>query len=377
MPGHRATPTVAITDFDLHGVVGLRLLDSTAADRATVSRQTGLVESALDRTPDVVIRFVEAVPSSGQLRLLGPDVGFDRQSSLTFRSKWRPNHGAALIPLHEVGGRCELFCEQGLAEIPLLMEIVNLTALAKGHLPLHAAAFLHGPVGTVVTGWSKGGKTETLLASMWREALFVGDEWVYLTPEGRQVLGSRHPIRLWDWQLRQFREFRRRLSSRQRRRLDVIRAFRSMHRSLSAPSRRLGPLRILDRMAPSLEQAHGVHVDPVTVFGADRVRPSCSFDRLFYAESRSVGNVEVRPIEPAEVAARMRFSLQYERRELTEAYLKFRFAFPSLRNSILEEAPEIEREALLRAFSTVPAYLVAHPYPVRIKQLWERIGPFL
>lgn len=377
MVRHRAEPTVATADFDLHGVVGLRLLDSTAADRATVARQTGLLQAPLDRTPDVVIRFVEAVPSSGPLRLLGADAGFDGQPSLTYRSRRWPDRGAARIPLHEVGGRCQLLCERGLPEIPLLIEIVNLTALVNGILPLHAAAFVHDAASAVITGWSKGGKTETLLASMRRGALFVGDEWVYLTSDGGQALGSRHPIRLWDWQLRQFPDYQQRLSGKQRRRLDVIQAFRTMHRTVPTRYMRLGPLRMLDRMAPVLEQAHGVHVDPVTMFGADKVSPACSFDRLFYAESRLATTVDVRPVDAAEVAARMRFSLQYERHELMDAYLKFRFAFPSLRNPVLEQVPDIEGEALQRALSTKPAYLVAHPYPVPIEQLWEGISPFL
>jgi hypothetical protein len=369
--------TATTSDFDLHGVVGLRLLDATAADRATVARQIGLTQSPLNRTPDVVIRFVNTIPISGPLRLLGLDTGFSRQPSLVLLARHRAGHGAALIPLHEVGGRCELLCERGLLEIPLLVEILNLTALAKGLLPLHAAAFARGPVGVVVTGWSKGGKTETLLAFMRRGAFFVGDEWVYMTGDGREALGIGHPIRLWDWQLRQLPDYRRKLTRRQRRRLDIIRALLTVHQAVPWANGAPGPLRPLDAMGPILERRHGVYVDPVTVFGASRVRSACSFDRLFFVESRSVKSVEVHTVDGAEVADRMRFSLQYERRALVDAYLKFRFAFPRLRNPVLEQAPELEGEALSRIFGAAPAYLVAHPYPVRIEQLWEKIGPLL
>ncbi len=61
---------------------------------------------------------------------------------------------------------CEIVCERGRARVPLLTANVNLVVLGNGALPLHAAAFRFDGTGVLVTGWSKGGKTETLLAFM-------------------------------------------------------------------------------------------------------------------------------------------------------------------------------------------------------------------
>ena len=81
--------------------------------------------------------------------------------------------------------------------MPHLVALVNVTALAKGVLPLHATAFTAGSTGVLVVGWSKGGKTETLLGCMAAGAEYVGDEWVYLTDDG-QMLGLPEPIRVWS-----------------------------------------------------------------------------------------------------------------------------------------------------------------------------------
>jgi len=51
--------------------------------------------------------------------------------------------------------------------VPHLLAVINLTALAKGVLPLHASAFTYRGLGVLATGWAKGGKTETLLEFAW------------------------------------------------------------------------------------------------------------------------------------------------------------------------------------------------------------------
>ena len=106
--------------------------------------------------------------------------------------------------------------------VPHLLAIINLTALTKGVLPLHATAFstasAAGSMGVLVAGWSKGGKTETLLACMSEGARYVGDEWVFLTPDGR-MHGLPEPIRLWSWQLEQMPALLGARPARDRRRL--------------------------------------------------------------------------------------------------------------------------------------------------------------
>ena len=85
----RAPSAATGVDFDLHGFVGLRLLDATKADVAAVSAQLGPIRRRLDREPDVVIRFVERLSAPGA-RLLGAgDAAFTDSAFLVLRAATR------------------------------------------------------------------------------------------------------------------------------------------------------------------------------------------------------------------------------------------------------------------------------------------------
>ena len=51
-------PRAEVLDFDLHGLVAIRLVGATPRDAAAVARQLGPVQAVVDREPDLVIRFV-------------------------------------------------------------------------------------------------------------------------------------------------------------------------------------------------------------------------------------------------------------------------------------------------------------------------------
>ena len=87
--------------------------------------------------------------------------------------------------------------------IPLLISIINLTALKKHRcVPIHASAFVYKGTGVVVTGWIKSGKSEALLAFSQHGATYVGGEWVLLDPDGETMYGLPGTFRMWDWQRR-------------------------------------------------------------------------------------------------------------------------------------------------------------------------------
>ena len=73
-----------------------------------------------------------------------------------------------------------------------------------------------------VTGWAKGGKTETLLGFMAKGAEYVGDEWIYISPDGKWMYGIPEPIRLWDWHLRKAPQYWSRVSPSDRVRLRAL-----------------------------------------------------------------------------------------------------------------------------------------------------------
>ena len=363
-------------DYDLHGLAGIRLVDASPGDAAAVARQLGPIRAPLDREPDIVIRFVDHLATSSSLRYLGPgEAGFTDDAFFVLRSKHK-TPAKVKVGFAELGGRCEIVCEHGLAAVPLLIPILNLAVLRGGAAPLHASAFVFEGTGVVATGWSKGGKTEALLAFMSRGAEYVGDEWVYVSADGERVHGIPEPIRVWDWHLRHLPEYRARLRAGDRARLAAIRSAIALESSLAATGASgLAPARALTRLSPLLRRQLFVDVPPETLFEGGLGTLSGGFDRLFFLTSHEGSDVAVEQIDPLEVARRMVFSHQHERLDFLGSYLRFRFAFPERINPILEEAEQFERDSLERVFARKTCYAVYHPYPVSIPALFDAMRP--
>lgn len=365
-------------EFDLHGLVGVRLVGASPSDVAAVTRQLGPIQAVLTREPDIVIRFVPQLRCSSRVRYLGVDeAGFTDDAFLVLRSKHK-SRAKVQVAFERVGeGGCEIVCESGLPAVPLLIPILNLTVLARGALPLHAAAFVYRGVGVLATGWSKGGKTETLLAFMARGAEYVGDEWVYLTRDGQQMYGIPEPIRVWDWHLRDLPQYRALVGRGDRVRLRAISMVRVLERVVPRGGRSSLWGRVLGRVLPLLRRQHFVDVHPKRLFGAGFGRMVGRPDHVVFVMSHESPDVRVVPIDPLEVAQRMVFSLQHERLDFMAYYLKFRFAFPSVANALIERAEEVQREVLLQALAGKVAHAVYHPYPVPIPALFDAISPLL
>lgn len=365
----------APVDFDVHELVGIRLLDATADDAAAVRRQLGPLERPLGAEPDITIRFVDRLELDGPLTYLGAgEAAFSQDAFLILRTRHKVP-ARVLIPMDRIGERLEIVCERGLPAVPLLIPIINFTLLARGWLPLHAAAFRYSGRSFVVTGWSKGGKTETLLAFLGHGAEYVGDEWTYIDAEGTRAAGIPEPIRLWDWHLEQRPTLRRLVGGTDRMRLAGIDLLGRIEDRLPRRVRRLPPGRALERLMPVLDRQRYVDLPAAMVAGGPPGRLSAGFDRLFFLVSWSSPDVAVERIEAEEVGRRMAASLQHERLDFMSAYWKFRFAFPGRASEVVERAGEIERERLLRSLGAKTAYRVSHPYPVALEALYDAISP--
>jgi hypothetical protein len=363
-------------DFDLHGLAAVRLVGASSSDVAAVGRQLGPLQPTLDREPEIVVRFVDRLATSSRIRFLGlGEVGFTDDAFIVLRSKHKAP-ARVTIDFSQIGERVEIVCERGLPAVPLLVPILNLTVLARGVVPLHASAFVHNGTGVVATGWSKGGKTEALLAFAARGARYVGDEWVYVSGGGERVYGIPEPIRLWEWHLSQLPRYEALIGRSNRARLRGTRLLLSSERAMRRfGSARLTILRDLSRLAPILKRQLFVDVDPEVLFGRLETQ-SAPFDRLFLLMSHEAPDITVEPVDPVEVGERMVFSLQHERLDFLAAYLKFRFAFPKAANSFIEQAEELQRSALRRAFVRKPCFAVRHPYPFSLDALFEAMSPY-
>lgn len=365
---------VGEVDFDLHGLAGIRLRNASPGDVGVVARQLGPLRATLDDEPDILIRFVDRLEAASPTRYVGlGEAAFTDDAFVLLRSKHKAP-AKVRVDFSQIGEQIEIVCERGLPGVPLLIPILNLTLLAKGILPLHASAFVHEGTGVVATGWSKSGKTEALLAFGARGAEYIGDEWIYLAPDGSRVYGIPQPIRVWDWHLRQLPEYQALISRGERTRLRALGLLLPPGRALQrVGGGRHTPARTFRRLEPLVRSQLHVDVEPERLFGplGDLSAP---FDRLFFLVSRDGPGVEVAPIDPLEVARRMVFSLQHERLDFIAYYLKARFAFPDAASPVVEHAEELQREALSQAFAGKPAYVVHHPYPFSLAALYEAMS---
>lgn len=368
------------TDFDFHGRVGIRLVDARPADVAVVVRQLGLAAGTLDREPDLTIRFVDRLPPTGPVRFLGhEEAAYTDSAYLILRGRHKSSVRVT-IPMDQIGdGPCEIVSERGLPAIPQLVALLNLAALGRGLVPLHAGAFVHDERGVLVLGWAKGGKSETLLAFTARGARYVGDEWIYLDPETGRMFGLPEPMRVWDWQLRVMPDLAGRVPAGARRRLALTRIGVSALRVVgSAPIvGRAGPGRAATRLRALLERQLSVQVPTERLLGSPPLADGWTLDRLVLVMSHASPALEVEAADPTDLARRATASFLFEAGDLLGHYRRFRFAFPDRSNPAIETLEERYATALAAALDGTAAIVVRHPYPLEIPRLYDAIAPHL
>ncbi len=363
----REQATNSPIDFDLHGLVRVRLLNPESSDVKTIARQLGPLQTTTDGTPDITVRFVDELPIDEPVVYVSWDEsGFAGDEFYLLRGR-AGARARTVIPFDRVGDRVDIVTERGVGVVPHLLALVNLTALSKGVLPLHATAFSYGAHGVLVTGWAKGGKTETLLAFSQLGARYIGDEWIYLTPEGN-MFGVPEPIRLWRWHVEQLPQVKQGLSRVQRARLTgLAKASEAADTVARALPEGNGLASVLRRGAPILRRQAYTHVTPIELFGG--VDPSRSFDLVVLATSHDADTVELDEIKGEVVAARMRASLLDEREALLAHYRQFLYAFPDRRSELIDSASQIEAQLLDSTLIGRAAYHLRHPYPFELNAL--------
>jgi hypothetical protein len=341
----------------------------------------GLASTRLEREPDLIVRFVERISDISTIRYLGiDDVGFSDDAFYVFRGPHKSKVNVQ-IPFYQIGKpRCEIVCESGVSAVPLLIAIINMTALSKGVLPLHASALEYNNKGILLTGWSKGGKTETLLGFAANGAKYIGDEWIYFDNDGQRMYGIPEPMRVWYWHLTEMPWVKAMVKRKDLIRLwslNFIASILENFISLSQNGKKDSVFRrILRQIKDLVKRQLYVQLSPEKVFGQRSGDIDAAPEKVFLVVSHNRPDIVVQPVDPDEIAQRMVFSLQEERMEFLSYYFKFRFAFPQLANPVIDQAEEIQRELILKVLTGKEGYVVYHPYPFSIPQLFKSIAPY-
>ncbi|TMG09212.1 MAG: hypothetical protein E6I02_01665, partial [Chloroflexi bacterium] len=155
-------------DYDIHGVLGLRLIDPTPSLARLVARQLDPWRpSPLASEPDVSISRLRTVSSRGNRYRLG-DAG-DSQECEFSDSEFILRKGAMSLslPFSSVGEGCVIGWSGGSGMRRLLIDYVRpalqISLLPKGSLALHSAAVAYEGKGILLAGWAESGKTEAML----------------------------------------------------------------------------------------------------------------------------------------------------------------------------------------------------------------------
>jgi len=372
--------TVENANFTLHGNVGIRLVEATPADCRLVSNELGLEPDSAESSADLVLRFVDRLGGTSSERLIGrDDVAYTDDAFVLIRVKHRAR---VEIPFDQIGGDCELVFQRGGSKLPLLMPVVNVTAMTRGILPLHASAFHYQGKGALVTGWARGGKTTSLLGFMARGAEFISDDWSYVDLERRCLHGLPKSLEVSDRQLAEFPTYRDRVARSQRWQMQSAWMAEQMLERMAASrvGRNVLPRGVVKHLLPALQRRRSVEVTPRRLFGLSAEGSSSlerPLDAIFFTMSHTASDVIVEPARASELVERMALMLEQEYAELIVTYRKFRFAFPDRNNELLDNLTQLLRERLSQLLKDTKAYLVYHPYPVRAEAMFEALQRWL
>ena len=359
-------------EFDLHGLVGVRLIDPSPSDVAAVGRQLGISQGPLSREPDITLHFVKRMLTPSLCHLGFKKLGFMDNALFVFE-----DGGKVRIPVAQLGKKCEIVCESGLQAVPLLKSILGLTAQAKGAAPVHASAFVHNGVGVLMAGWAQSGKTTALLGFAASGAELIGEDWVLVSSDGRKMCGLPTQIELSSSHLQVLPHIRRTINRSRLLALDALHALNRMQNTFSGPNGSHVVRKLFHRVVTALEHRAYPTVAPQAIFGNHVGSLAGRPDKVFLLVSHDEPWIEVKPTPAPEMALRLAHLMQYDQMQLWEHYLAFKFAFPEATNQIIESSFDSQRKILAQALTGKDTYTIWHPYPLNFSELYQEIESLL
>ncbi|UCH65122.1 MAG: hypothetical protein JSW63_11020 [Ignavibacterium sp.] len=351
-------------DFDIHGIVGLRLINPSEGDVKIVRNKFDIIPENLTYEPDIVISYVNELELTN-LTLIGLNTAGYNESGFFILSNGKDDVKIK-IPFEDIGlKQVNIVCETGSPDIPLLNHILNFILLSKNFLPLHSTSFEYNGLGALVMGWAKGGKTESLFSFIKNGAKFVSDEISLISENGEKILALKIPICIWEWQFKEIPDLIPKISFK------TGLLFKSIH-MLDGINKRLH-IGLLNKALPLLKTQLNIKILPSKIFNSNKILSQTSLDRIVLAMSHDSDEIIVEPAIPREIIDRMISSQEFERDYFVKYYNVFKFAFPNLRNEFLENINSLQYSLMKKVLADKNAFIVKHPYPVSFDKLFNKM----
>lgn len=361
-----------IYNYDLHGIVKFRLVNPSDKDLKKFNNAFGDYFCQSDCEPDITITFTSKIETP-ELTYIGLNNAAFDENGFYILSTGR-NKLKVKIPFDKIGDNFEIVCETGSPEIPLLRHFINLIFLKKNYLPLHASAFKYNNQTALVMGWSKGGKTESLLSFANNGAEYIGDETVVLSKDGTTMFGIPVSVCVWEWQFKQIPRLMPPLSNQKKIVFGLIHFLDSVYNLTKKTFLKNSFItKILAESMPAFRRQLNIKVEPKEIFKTKILNEKVSLDNIILIMSHQSEEIKVESCDINEVIGRMINSQNYEIASFIEHYMTFKYAFPDHKNALLENLNTINESLLKESFNGKRAFKVLHPYPVSFDKLFDKM----
>ena len=363
-------------EVDYLGAAGIRFENISRGDVSSLVNNFSAFEKGLDREPEIVVRFVDRLETSN-LIFLGLDyAAFDKEKFYLISDP--VSKKKASIPFDKIGQKIEIVCEKGVTSIPLLNHIVNFYLIKNNFVPIHSSGFYFNNKGILVMGWTKGGKTETLLSFANHGAEYVGDEWVVLKPDGSEMSGLHVPVTIWKWQLSYIKKIVKNIGLVNKIIFSTISILEASNNiSIKFKLEKIFPFKLLGQGLPHLRKLLKIRKSPEDLF-KDKIRNGMiKLDAIVLALSQESNEIVAKECEAEEIIKRMIHSNDYEQLPFFEFYKAFKYAFPERNNEFLDNIKNIQSGLLLNALERKKSFKILHPYPVSFEALFSKLNSAL
>jgi D-aspartate ligase len=345
-------------DYDVHGIVGVRIRDASPSDLAAVARQLGPIRDAsLDRQADVTVRFVDEVSTANARYVEYGRTAFTDDAFILLRDGRQAIKAEIAF---DKSGHVEIVCQRGIKSVPLLLPLLSRAVRARGSVALHASAAAFDGTGLLMPAWAHGGKTTGLLATLTQGAGYVGDEWIVLRGDGSRIFGLLRPLELHGWQHDQIPAARPHIPS--------------AVRLTSATVRGLSRVGVPSRIVRGLDRRLDRSIDPTELFEAAGTPLSAWFRAVVWMVRHDARRVRIERADLATTVRRIAASVASEEATLLDIEHAYSFAFPERNFPRSPRPSDVLERTLRRALAGKDLFVVYHPAPCNLHELGAAVA---